>query len=114
MLRESNKELTVHPLHITLLFPTQTCQFQMGLLQRAQQNVLGLQIQMRDVSFMQELQGTSWGASPRKISQSLVPTCPRLPFTLFRKHYCGFVLAGLQDTRKHQTPATFKGMRCHH
>lgn len=115
VLREPNKELTVHPLYnITLLFPTQTCQFQMGLLQRAQQNVLGLQIQMRDVSFMQELQGTSWGASPRKISQSLVPTCPRLPFTLFRAHYCGFVLAGLQDTRKHQTPATFKGMHCHH
>lgn len=76
--REPNKELTVHPLYnITLLFPTQTCQFQMGLLQRAQQNVLGLQIQMRDVSFMQELQGTSWGASPRKISQRLVPTLPQ-------------------------------------
>lgn len=111
VLREPNKGLTVHPLYtITLPFPTQTCQFQMGLLQRAQQNVLGLQIQMRDVSFMQELQGTSWGAGPMKISQSLVPTCLSLPQASIYplpEALLLFVLAGLQDTRKHQTPVTF-------
>lgn len=44
----------------SLLFQTHTCQFKVGFLQGAQQNVLWLQIQVRDTPFMQELQGTSW------------------------------------------------------
>ena len=35
-----------------LPFQTHTCQFKVGLLQGAQQNVLWLQVQVRDVPFM--------------------------------------------------------------
>lgn len=60
------------------MFQTHTCQFEMGLLQGAQQNVLWLQIQVRDIPFMQELQGTSWGIRPtlRNRSEKAIPHLP--------------------------------------
>lgn len=65
--------LRTHPQTSSLMFQTHTCQFKVGLLQGAQQNVLWLQIQVRDVPFMQKLQGTSWGIGPTQRTKSAEP-----------------------------------------